>query len=94
MNEYEAGAENVSSGLPAGYVNEFERQRALRCEDTRAELRGAAEEILEIARDKEQPTVLRLRAYGLARYFIKDADGAGSSASRHRDRSTGHVEAE
>lgn len=88
-------AENVTTdahGLPVRFVNGAEAERAQECESVRDTLLGMAEEAREVGRMAKDEGV-KLRALETARKILKDAQGANSMASRHRDRATGHIDA-
>ena len=94
MSEQRDGEDMTTDahGLPVRFVNQAEAEKAGDYESVRDTLLGMAEEAREVGRTAKDESV-KLKALEIARKILKDAQGANSMASRHRDRATGHVDA-
>lgn len=91
--EQGARAEAIARGIRTEYVNPVQAETARIYEDASRSLGEMAEEARRIAAS-QQDWQSKLRAINTARALIKDSVSMHVAACKHRDRSTGHVEAE
>ena len=94
MNEQRESARTATDahGLPVAYTNEGEAAKAAECETVRDALLSMAEDLRREGA-RAQGSAEKAKAYGVARLLYRDAQDANATVLRHRDRSTGNVEA-
>lgn len=94
MSEQRDGEDMTTDahGLPVRFVNQVEAGKAEEAETFKECYLMMADQAEEVYQKATDPKV-KLMALDIKRKLHKDAERANGTACKHRDRSTGHVDA-